>query len=326
MQKLLITGYGGFIGSTLVQELQQSYSIVAIDNFTSFSNYDIKKAREQQIQKNLLPSSQVQLLRADICDAEAMNRLFTDNGFDVVIHLAALTGVRQSLENPQAYVQANVMGFVNIFEAARASGVKNILYASSSSVYGLNPDVPYEENQRTDNPISAYAASKKANELFAHTYGHLYGINNIGLRFFTVYGPWTRPDMAAYIFMDAIHHNKPIRLFNEGKMIRDFTYVQDVVKSISLLVPLMQQENEPGSRIFNVGNHQPVYVIDFLRELEHTMGKKAIINHEPIQPGDMPATNANTDALFEYTGFRPNTDLRTAVTEMVNWYNGYSSL
>ena len=251
---------------------------------------------------------------------EQLDKIFSSQKFDCIIHLAALTGVRQSLVNPQAYINSNITGFVNLLECAKKYGLKNIIYASSSSVYGLNYETPYTENQKTDSAISVYAASKKADELIAHTYAQLFGIKLMGLRFFTVYGAWTRPDMAAYIFMKAIHENKPIELFNEGKMIRDFTYVGDVVKSISLLIEKIQIEQAPVHEIFNIGNHNPIYTIEFLNAIEAAMGKKAIINHKPVQPGDMLATNADCEKLHKYIGFKPETSIADGVAEMTKWF------
>ena len=332
MQKILITGFGGFIGYSLVQELKEKFRVTALDNFSELSNYEIKKARAAQLgiaDTDLLKSQGhiqtpvADFYYADICKPEELEQCFTGEKIDVIIHLAALTGVRQSLLTPQAYIDSNVKGFVNLLECANKHGVKHIIYASSSSVYGLNSETPYTEQQRTDTPISVYAASKKADELLAHTYSHLYNINLIGLRFFTVYGPWTRPDMAACIFMKAILEGKPIDLFNEGKMIRDFTYVGDVVKSITLLIDKIQEPGAVKNLIFNVGNHSPVYTIDFLKEIEQALGKKAVVNNKPVQPGDMLATNADCSSLYTYTGYKPDTTISKGITEMAEWYKAY---
>jgi UDP-glucuronate 4-epimerase len=334
MQKILITGFGGFIGYSLVQELKDKFRITALDNFSELSNYEIKKARAAQLgiaDIDLLKSTgniqttAADFYYADLCNPQQLEKCFAGEKIDVIVHLAALTGVRQSLLTPQAYIDSNVKGFINLLELANKHGVKNIIYASSSSVYGLNRETPYTENQRTDTPISVYAASKKADELLAHTYSHLYGINLIGLRFFTVYGPWTRPDMAACIFMKAILEGKPIDLFNEGQMVRDFTYVGDVVKSISLLIDKIQEPGDVKNLIFNVGNHHPVYTIDFLKEIELALGKKAIVNNKPVQPGDMLATNADCAALYTYTGYKPDTPISKGIAEMVKWYTAYKA-
>lgn len=334
MQKILVTGFAGFIGYSLVSRLKEKFKVTALDNFSSVSNYEIKKARAAELGiKNFssfkttgsLCEENITLHYADVCNAQQLEKIIGTESFDCVIHLAALTGVRQSLQNPQAYIDANITGFTSLAEVCRKAGIKNIIYASSSSVYGLNKQTPYAEDASTDLPISVYAASKKTNELLAHTYAHLYHMNFTGLRFFTVYGPWTRPDMAAYLFMDAIYHNQSIPLYNEGKMIRDFTYIEDVVQSITLLIEKTANEKSGLHQLFNVGNHQPIYVSDFLHCIEHHMDKKAIIEHKPMQDGDMPATNASCDKLYDYIGFKPNTALQTGVHEMVNWYLKNSS-
>lgn len=329
MQKILITGFGGFIGYSLVQELKGQFQIGALDSFSELSNYSIKLARARQLgisdftlfkTKTLYQSAENSFHYADLCNLEQLEKIFSSTRFDLVIHLAALAGVRQSLLNPQVYIDSNIKGFVNLLECAKKFEVRNIIYASSSSVYGLNDETPYAESQRTDSPISIYAATKKADELFANVYSHLYGLNLIGLRFFTVYGPWTRPDMAAYIFMDAIRKNKPIELFNEGKMIRDFTFVGDVVKSISLLIDKIQKEESSGNKIFNIGNHKPIFTIDFLRLIEEAMHKKAVVVFKPMQPGDVLATNALCERLYDYTGFKPETSIEEGVQQMVRWF------
>jgi UDP-glucuronate 4-epimerase len=332
MQKILITGFGGFIGYTLVQRLKENFAIVSFDNFSDISNYSIKIARAKELgiddfesfkKKTSITSGRVVFHYADLRNIEDLDKIFAANTFDVVINLAALAGVRQSLLNPQVYLDSNVKGFVNLLECAKKYGVKNVIYASSSSIYGLNEQTPYTEDQMTDAPISAYAASKKANELMANVYSHLYGMNLIGLRFFTVYGPWTRPDMAAFIFMKAILQDKPIELFNEGNMIRDFTYVDDVVKSITLLIDKIQKEKAPINRIFNIGNHNPILTLDFLHLIEEALGKKAIVTFKPVQPGDMLATNASCEKLYNYIGFKPETAVKDGVNEMVKWFMKY---
>jgi len=334
MQKILVTGFGGFIGYSLVKELQKNFQIIAFDNFSDFSNYDIKQARAQQLgiqnfdvfkRETVFRSDSTTFYYADLCNIEQLEKIFSTTSFDLIIHLAALTGVRQSLLNPQAYLDSNIKGFVNLLECAKKFEVNKVIYASSSSVYGLNDETPYTETQRTDSPISVYAVSKKANELLANTYSHLYGLNLIGLRFFTVYGPWTRPDMASYIFMKAIEEGKSISLFNEGKMIRDFTFIADVVKSIFLLIEKIQLEESPQNRIFNIGNHQPIFTIDFLKNIENAMNKKAVVNFEPIQPGDMLATNASCEPLYDYVRFKPQTSIDVGVGEMVEWFKKFTN-
>lgn len=301
---------------------------MAFDNFSPLSNYHMKLMRANELRINdvdLLKKGRVKVDNAeyhyaDLCDIDALDSIFSQHRFDGIIHLAALTGVRQSVQNPQAYIDANVKGFVNMAECAKKYGVKNFIYASSSSVYGANKETPYKEDSDTSHPISAYAASKKACELLAHTYYQLYGMNMVGLRFFTVYGPWTRPDMAAYIFMKAIAEGREIDLFNEGKMVRDFTYVGDIVKAIDLLLQKMNNTEGPLCQIFNIGNHKPVYTIDFLRQIETAMQQKAKVVNKEIQPGDMLATNAEVEKLYRFIGFRPQTLLDEGVKTMVNWF------
>jgi UDP-glucuronate 4-epimerase len=328
MQRVLITGFGGFIGYTLVQSLKGKFHITALDNFSEISNYQIKLARAAQLgitdfeafkKAGVFQSGNDTFYYADLCNTEQLEKVFADGKFDFVINLAALTGIRQSLLTPAAYIDANVKGFVNVVECCKKFGVKKVIYSSSSSVYGANEETPYSEDQTTDRPISVYAASKKADELLAHTYAYLYQLNLVGLRFFTVYGPWTRPDMAAYIFMKAIAEGKPIELYAEGQMIRDFTYVDDVVKSISLLMGKMDS-GEVSNEIFNVGNHHPVTTIDFLYHIEDALDKKAFIQFQPAQPGDVAATNASCDKLYDAIAFSPQTTLREGVGKMANWF------
>jgi UDP-glucuronate 4-epimerase len=332
MQRILITGFGGFIGYSLVKRLREKFEIVTFDNFSDVSNYEIKldRAKELGVEfpetlkgNQTIQKGNITFHYADLRNTEDLERIFAANKFDIVIHLAALVGVRQSLKNPQVYIDSNVKGFVNLLECANKAAVKNVIYASSSSIYGLNDETPYTEDQKTDSPISVYAASKKANELLANVYSHLYGMNLIGLRFFTVYGPWTRPDMAAFIFMKAIMEEKPIALFNEGNMIRDFTYVDDITASISLLIDKIQTEKTPQNRIFNIGNHNPILTLDFLHLIEEAMGKKAIVTFKPVQAGDMLATNASCDELHRYTGFKPETAVAEGVKQMVKWFKQY---
>jgi len=332
MQRILVTGFAGFIGYSMVQRLREKHKVAALDNFSEVSNRQIKTDRAKQLGiedpaalKNgeFLATPHSLFYHADLADINQLEKIFSTHTFDAVVHLAALTGVRQSLLQPQLYVDANVKGFVNLLETAHKHGVKRIIYASSSSVYGLNSDTPYTEEQLTDSPISVYAASKKADELLAHVYSHLYNMHITGLRFFTVYGPWTRPDMAAFIFMKAISEGKPIELFNGGRMVRDFTFVDDVVQAISML---LEKENtgKAGHEVFNIGNNNPVLVTDFLQAIEKALGKKAVIIDKPMQPGDMAATNASSRKLYEHLGFEPSTSLENGVAEMVKWYLQYA--
>lgn len=332
MQKILITGFGGFIGYSLVQRLRGTHGIVALDNFTDFSNHSIKLARAKELgisNVEVLNASKavsedgVDFYKADICNPLELEKIFAQHKFDAIVHLAAFTGVRPSLQFPEAYINTNITGFSNVVESARKHGVKNIVYASSSSVYGANTTTPYSENQRTDSPISTYALSKKANELLAEVHTNLYGANIIGLRFFTVYGPWTRPDMAAYIFMKAISDQQTIQLFDSGKMLRDFTYIDDVTETIAALLEKTKNETAPSHGLFNVGNHQPVYTIDFLKKIESAMQQKAIIEFREMQQGDMQATYADTCKLQEYLGFAPSTDIDKGIATMVQWFRNY---
>jgi UDP-glucuronate 4-epimerase len=272
----------------------------------------------------------------DIADRAAMARLFEGNRFDSVVNLAAQAGVRYSLTNPHAYVDANIVGFVNILEGCRHNGVKHLVYASSSSVYGGNEHMPFSEHQGVDHPISLYAATKKANELMAHTYSHLYGLPTTALRFFTVYGPWGRPDMALFLFTKAILENRPIELFNEGQMLRDFTYVDDIVEGVVRVIDrpatgddgFDPQQPDPARsrapfRVFNIGNQGPVQLMDFVAAIEEAVGRPAVKQLMPMQPGDVPATYADVSDLTAWTGFKPDTAIRDGVGRFVEWYRHY---
>jgi len=332
MRKILITGFAGFVGYSLLNRLREQYEITALDNFTNFSNYDIKLRRAAELgitnfaefaTKREAYENGVSFHLADVTDEDFLNQLFKNNRFDAVIHLAALTGVRPSLKHPQAYIDNNITGFKNILEAARTNNVKHIIYASSSSVYGANTTTPYSELQQTDKPISVYAASKKTNELFAELYSSLYGLNITGLRFFTVYGPWTRPDMAAYLFMKAIADETSIQLFDKGNLLRDFTYIDDVTNAIEMLLEKQLGTSESAHRIFNVGHHAPVKVSEFLATIEKHMGKKAIVTFSDMQPGDMPATYASVERLQQYLGIVPTTTTEEGIAKMVRWFKEY---
>jgi UDP-glucuronate 4-epimerase len=332
MQKILVTGFGGFVGYSLVQRMRSTYTLVALDNFTKFSNYEIKLSRAKDLgiedfeafeTSGHCSANGVDFYKADICITQDLEKIFAQHKFDAVVHLAALTGVRPSLQFPEAYITNNILGFSNVLEAAHKHGVKNIIYASSSSVYGANTATPYNEEQRTDSPISAYAASKKANELLAEVHVHLYGTNITGLRFFTVYGPWTRPDMAAYIFMKAIAEQQPIQLFDSGKMLRDFTYIDDVTKSIAALLEKNTEDTIAAHRVFNIGNHQPIFTIDFLKKIEDAMQQKAVVEFREMQAGDMPSTYADSSKLQDYLGFAPATNIETGIAAMVQWFRNY---
>ncbi len=331
MVKVLVTGAAGFIGFHVSQKLlHQGNTILGIDNLNSYYDVSLKKARLQQIETH----EKFRFYQLDIADRKSIAELFTQHNFDYVIHLAAQAGVRYSLENPYAYVDSNLVGFVNILEGCRHQNIKHLVYASSSSVYGKNKKIPFSTDDNVDHPVSLYAATKKANELMAHTYSHLYGIPTTGLRFFTVYGPWGRPDMAYFLFTKAILEEKPIKVFNYGKMKRDFTYVDDIVEGIARVIDNIPQsqtlndtiENNKGSvpyKIYNIGNNQPVELSHFIEVLEDCIGKKAIKEFLPMQPGDVPMTYADVDELIKDVGFQPNTSLKTGLEKFVNWYRDY---
>jgi UDP-glucuronate 4-epimerase len=333
MKRVLITGFSGFIGFHLVKQLKHKFKVCALDNFSQATNYDIKilRAKELGIESpaalhfNPVQVNDVGYYYADICDTAAIEKIFDVTAIDIIIHLAALTGIRPSLVNPQAYIDTNVKGFVNVMECARKYGVQKVVYASSSSVYGASTESVYTETQRTDSPISVYAATKKADELLAYTYASLYGINITGLRFFTAYGPWTRRDMASYIFMKSVHEQRPVDLFYEGKMMRDFTYVDDIVRAVSLVVDGMDNGYIKGYNLYNVGNDNPIPVIAYLNAIEDAMGRKALVNYKPMQSGEMECTCASSDALYNATGFKPEVDLKTGVAEMVRWFSEFNT-
>ncbi len=331
--KILVTGAAGFIGmSTSLRLLARGDHVVGLDNLNDYYDVRLKQARLARLE--VLPN--FRFLKADVGDREAVSRLFEQESFDRVIHLAAQAGVRYSLQNPHAYVDSNVMGFMNVLEGCRRRRVGHLVYASSSSVYGGNTRMPFAEADNVDHPVSLYAATKKANELMAHTYSHLFGIPTTGLRFFTVYGPWGRPDMALFLFTKAILEDRPIEVFNHGAMQRDFTYIDDIVEgvirvcdrpaepdpSFDTASPNPAVSNAPY-RVFNIGNHQPVPLMDFIACIERAIGKPAKKNFLPLQDGDVPATSANVSALAEWTGFSPNTSVEHGIGEFVRWYRDY---
>ncbi len=331
--KILLTGAAGFIGSTTAHRLlARGDEVVGLDNLNDY--YDVKLKQDRLAR--LMPQPGFRFVKMDVADRAGTESLFTEEKFDRVIHLAAQAGVRYSLQNPQAYVEANVVGFMNILEGCRHSRVQHLVYASSSSVYGGNTKMPFSEHDSVDHPVSMYAATKKANELMAHTYSHLFGLPTTGLRFFTVYGPWGRPDMALFLFTKAILAGKPIDVFNHGKMQRDFTYVDDIVEGVIRVLDRVAtpdpdysaQTPDPGTsnapyRVFNIGNHNPVPLLDFIGCIEDALGIKAQKNLMPLQDGDVPATYADVDALRDWVGFTPATDIRTGVQRFVDWYRGY---
>ena len=316
---ILVTGAAGFIGSHVAHRLLDAgHSVVGLDNVNDYYDPTLKEARLAR----LTARDGFSFERVGLEDRAAMARVFEQGGFGTVIHLAAQAGVRYSLTNPHAYIDANLVGFTNILEGCRHHGVEHLLYASSSSVYGNNKKLPFSEKDNVDHPISLYAATKKANELMAHTYAHLYGLPVTGLRFFTVYGPWGRPDMAAFLFTKAILEGRPIQVFNRGDMRRDFTYIDDIVEGIVRLVDA-RPAGTPPYELFNIGNNNPVQLLDFIATLEELLGVKAQKELLPMQPGDVPATYADIDALAAKVGFSPSTPLRAGLERFVAWYRDY---
>lgn len=320
--RVLVTGAAGFIGYHLSQRLLlEGAQVFGIDNLNDYYAVDLKKSRLAQLESN--PKFQFQCL--DLSDRQGMETLFENNTFDGVIHLAAQAGVRYSLDNPHAYVDSNLVGFLHILEGCRQSKISHLVYASSSSVYGANKKVPFSVEDNVDHPVSLYAATKKSNELMAHSYSHLYQIPITGLRFFTVYGPWGRPDMAYFKFVDAIANNKSIDVYNHGKMQRDFTYIDDVVEGIIRVLhqPPNLDTTTPPYKLYNIGNNQPVTLMRFIEVIETAMGKAAEKNFLPMQPGDVPATYADVDALMNDVGFQPKTSIEEGIQKFVTWYRSY---
>jgi UDP-glucuronate 4-epimerase len=314
--KVLVTGAAGFIGMHVAERLlADGCEVVGVDSLDAYYDPVLKAARLARLQA--MPGFAFE--RLDVADGPAMAALFESGGFDRVVHLAAQAGVRHSLKNPHAYAQSNLLGFVNVLEGCRHAGVGHLVYASSSSVYGGNVKMPFSEDDRVDHPVSLYAATKKANELMAHSYSHLFGLPTTGLRFFTVYGPWGRPDMAAFLFVDAILAGRPIDVFNHGDMRRDFTYVDDIVEGV---VRVLGHVPSPY-RVLNIGNSDPVALGDFIAAIENALGAKAHRLLLPMQPGDVPATFADVSALTALIGFRPGTDVREGVLRFVEWYRAY---
>ncbi|PZW63113.1 UDP-glucuronate 4-epimerase [Pseudomonas sp. URMO17WK12:I6] len=320
---VLVTGAAGFIGYHTVKRLcQEGLEVVGIDNLNDYYSVELKHARLKELES--LPGFRFQAL--DIVDKPALMALFTDHAFTEVVHLAAQAGVRYSLDNPDVYAQSNLVGFLNVLEACRQHRPAHLIYASSSSVYGTNSKMPFCVEDAVDHPISLYAASKRANELLAHSYCHLYGLKASGLRFFTVYGPWGRPDMALFKFTEAILKGLPIDIYNHGQMSRDFTYVDDIVESVARLRSKPPVPNEPGAgvnRIFNIGRGQPVPLLEFVDCLESALGIKAQRNFMPLQAGDVIKTWADISALAEWVDFRPQVAVETGVAEFVKWYRHF---
>jgi UDP-glucuronate 4-epimerase len=324
--EILVTGAAGFIGMHVAERLLQSgHNVTGIDNLSDYYDVRLKEARLNVLQSH----SNFRFMKMDLADPEKVNELFDGGKFERVIHLAAQAGVRFSMENPHAYIQSNIVGFTNILEACRHFPVKHLVYASSSSVYGTNKKLPFSVEDNVDHPISLYAASKKSNELMAHCYSHLFQIPTTGLRFFTVYGPWGRPDMAIFSFTKAILEGKPIDVFNHGKMQRDFTYIDDIVEGVLMVAdrpPAPGTENSPSAapyKLYNIGNHQPVELMKVIEVLEKCLGKSVHKNMLPMQPGDVLATFADVDDLMCETGFRPATPIEVGLEHFVRWYQSY---
>jgi UDP-glucuronate 4-epimerase len=346
--KILVTGAAGFIGFHLAKRLvSEGYNVVGLDNINDYYSTDLKFARlaqlgliKESITDEVLVESgtnkNFRFVKTDLENRNTINELFAEENFEVVVNLAAQAGVRHSLKNPHQYVDSNVTGFLNILEAARNSSLQHLIYASSSSVYGANTNMPFSTKDNIDHPMSLYAATKKANELMAHTYSNLFKIPTTGLRFFTVYGPWGRPDMALFLFTEAIVNGEPINIFNYGNMERDFTYIDDIIESIYRLIPKPPASNKNWSgknpdpstsfapyRVFNIGNSQPVKLMDFIGEIEKQLGFEAEKNLLPLQPGDVPKTWADVDDLFNYINFQPQVGYKRGIKEFVNWYKDY---
>jgi UDP-glucuronate 4-epimerase len=330
---VLVTGVAGFIGYSLTARLLDTgHAVHGIDNLNDYYDVNLKLNRLDRLKGK----DRFHFQKLDLADRENMQALFASHSFDCVVNLAAQAGVRYSIENPAAYVDSNLVGFANLLEGCRHSGVKHLVYASSSSVYGLNTNMPFSVHQNVDHPISLYAASKKANELMSHTYSYLYNLPTTGLRFFTVYGPWGRPDMALFLFTRAILQNAPIQVFNNGNMQRDFTYIDDIVEGVIRVmnqIPLpdpdwASDQPDPSAscapyKLYNIGNNQPVALMDFVRAIETALGKKAVIEYLPLQAGDVPATYADVSNLMADTGFTPATPVTQGIARFVDWYKDY---
>jgi len=331
--KLLVTGAAGFIGSHLVKYLlDRGDEVVGLDNLNDYYSVSLKRARLEQLQGR----SGFQFVKRDLMDRKELIDLFQQEKFDRVVNLAAQAGVRYSLTNPYAYIDSNIQGFMNILECCRHNEINHLVYASSSSVYGANTAMPFSVHDNVDHPLSLYAATKKSNELMAHTYSHLYGLPTTGLRFFTVYGPWGRPDMALFLFTKAILAGEPIQVFNYGKMRRDFTYIDDIVEGVVRTLDQIAPSNpdwtgthpDPGTsaapyRLYNIGNNNPVELLYLIEVLEKALGRSADKEMQPLQPGDVPATYADVDALIKDVGFKPETSIEEGVERFVTWYRDY---
>jgi len=330
---VLVTGAAGFIGYHLcLRLLKDGCTVTGIDNINPYYDITLKQARLER----LTPFDTFSFFKMDIADKEALDKIFQSSKFDVVVNLAAQAGVRYSLDNPQAYVDANIIGFVNLLECCRHNHIRHLVFASSSSVYGANTKMPFSVHHNVDHPVSLYAASKKANELMAHTYSHLFGLACTGLRFFTVYGPWGRPDMALFLFTRAILERKPIKVFNHGKMQRDFTYIDDIIEGVVRILGRLPEQNpswngdnpDPGTsyaryKIYNIGNNNPVELMEFITVIEKVLGREAKKEFLDLQPGDVIATYADIDDLIKDVGFKPGTSIDTGIRRFVEWFKEY---
>lgn len=349
--KVLVTGAAGFIGAAVSKALiAQGHEVVGLDNLNDYYDIGLKYSRLKNLgiyKENIgwykFSTSNLydhfSFIRMNLEDTQAIRMLFANGQFDIVINLGAQAGVRYSINHPHTYIESNVDGFINVLEGCRTNMIKHLVYASSSSVYGLNGKVPFSEHDGIAHPVSLYAATKKSNELMAHAYSELYNIPTTGLRFFTVYGPWGRPDMSPFLFIDAILHNRPIKLFNKGDMLRDFTYIDDVVEGIIRIMEIIPTRNpqwdkmtpDPASssapyKIYNIGNQHPVRLMDYVKCIENSTGSEAKKDFLPMQPGDVYQTYADSSALAEITGFKPNTPLQEGINKTVEWFKSYYSL
>lgn len=349
--KILVTGAAGFIGSHLVKSLiSKGHKVIGLDNINDYYDTRVKYGRlnrlgisKESIEYNSIKSSSKEtnfkFIKLNLEDSKNLNLLFSNEKFDAVCNLAAQAGVRYSIDNPSAYIDSNIVGFLNILECCRHNDVNNLSYASSSSVYGLNESYPFDTSNNVDHPISLYAASKKSNELMAHTYSHLYGIATTGLRFFTVYGPWGRPDMALYLFTKAAYEGKPINVYNNGEMLRDFTYIDDIVEGVVRVIQNPAERNEKWSgkhpdpsssscsyKIYNIGNNNPVKLMDFINAIEKATGKKILKNMLPLQAGDVPSTYADVSSLIQDHKYKPSTSIEYGINEFVSWYKEFFNI
>lgn len=332
--KILVTGAAGFIGATTVKELlKRGHKVVGTDNINSYYDTALKYARLAEAgisQADIREKTPVKsttnpdysFVKTDLTDRISMGELFETEHFDAVINLAGQAGVRYSIENPFAYVESNILGFLNILENCRRHPVRHLIYASSSSIYGMSDHIPYAEDDRTDSPVSLYAATKKSNELMAYSYSHLYGIPATGVRLFTVYGPWGRPDMAPFLFLRSILDGKPIRVFNHGNMMRDFTYIDDIVDGLLRILDCPPASAVPHT-VYNIGHSEPVKLTDFISTIERVAGRKAILRMEEMQPGDVYCTYADTSRLQHDTGYRPSVSVEEGITRFYNWYRDF---